>query len=449
MSVIITADSTCDLPKDIIESRNIKITPLSILLGSESYLDGEEITLDDIYAHVSKTGEMPKTAAVSPASYYEVFSAASQQGDSVVHISLSSAISSSYQNAVTAAGDFSNVHVVDSKNLCGGMGLLVLKACDLRDKGFDAKKIANRIRSLVPKVHATFVLDNLVYLYKGGRCSAVARFGANVLGIKPVIVDTNEYGLLDPETVSEALKDGVKAILYFEPVCQIPSSFADIENIKAVGLPIIEDITESIGSQVESDRGDDEDEGKEAQFVKAGMVGDVVIAALEEDGIISTGGGAVAVSSGQEHIERLKKYADLGTPYIDLPDMNAALGIVQLSKIDTLLERRRSIYQMYLQAQRKSDTKLFGSASPLFSSNGYGFSVIVKARPDEAIAFATKYSVSCRRTFTGSVGQRYQDKYDRFPNAIAFITRAISFPLYPFLSKQDLETIQRVISHVG
>ena len=269
------------------------------------------------------------------------------------------------------------------------------------------------------------------------------------LGIKPVIVDTNEYGLLDPETVSEALKDGVKAILYFEPVCQIPSSFADIENIKAVGLPIIEDITESIGSQVESDRGDDEDEGKEAQFVKAGMVGDVVIAALEEDGIISTGGGAVAVSSGQEHIERLKKYADLGTPYIDLPDMNAALGIVQLSKIDTLLERRRSIYQMYLQAQRKSDTKLFGSASPLFSSNGYGFSVIVKARPDEAIAFATKYSVSCRRTFTGSVGQRYQDKYDRFPNAIAFITRAISFPLYPFLSKQDLETIQRVISHVG
>ena len=197
MSVIITADSTCDLPKDIIESRNIKITPLSILLGSESYLDGEEITRDDIYTHVSKTGEMPKTAAVSPASYYEVFSAASRQGDSVVHISLSSAISSSYQNAVTAAGDFSNVHVVDSKNLCGGMGLLVLKACDLRDKGFDAKKIANRIRSLVPKVHATFVLDNLVYLYKGGRCSAVARFGANVLGIKPVIGVDPADGTMD------------------------------------------------------------------------------------------------------------------------------------------------------------------------------------------------------------------------------------------------------------
>ena len=197
MSVIITADSTCDLPRSVIESRKIKITPLSILLGSESFLDGEEITRDDIYAHVSKTGEMPKTAAVPPASYYDVFSGAAQNGSSVVHISLSSAVSSSYQNAVTAAQDFDNVYVVDSKNLCGGMGLLVLKACDLRDKGFEAKKIASRIQSLVSKVHSTFVLDNLVYLYKGGRCSAVAKFGANVLGIKPVIGVDNQTGTMD------------------------------------------------------------------------------------------------------------------------------------------------------------------------------------------------------------------------------------------------------------
>lgn len=197
MSVIITADSTCDLPEDIINSREIKITPLSILLGNDSFLDGEEITRDDIYTHVSKTGEMPKTAAVPPASYYDIFSEATKNGDSVVHISLSSAISSSCQNAVTAAQDFSNVYVVDSKNLCGGMGLLVLKACDLRDKGFDAKKIANRIQSLVTKVHSTFVLDNLVYLYKGGRCSAVAKFGANVLGIKPVIGVDNQTGTMD------------------------------------------------------------------------------------------------------------------------------------------------------------------------------------------------------------------------------------------------------------
>lgn len=197
MSVVITADSTCDLPKDIIKLRNIRITPLSILLGSESFLDGEEITKDDIYTHVSETGEMPKTAAVSPASYYEVFSEAEQQGNSVVHISLSSAISSSHQNALAAAQDFKNVYVVDSKNLSCGMGLLVLKACDLRDKGFEAKKIANRLQSLVPKIHSTFVLDKLVYLYKGGRCSAVAKFGANVLGIKPVIGVNPANGTMD------------------------------------------------------------------------------------------------------------------------------------------------------------------------------------------------------------------------------------------------------------
>ena len=197
MSVVITADSTCDLPKEIIKSRNILITPLSILLGGESYFDGVEITRDDIYTHVLKTGEMPKTAAVPPASYYDVFSNAQQQGNSVVHISLSSAVSSSYQNAVAAASDFKNVYVVDSKNLCGGMGLLVLKACDLRDKGFEAKKIFNRIQALVPKIHSTFVLDNLVYLYKGGRCSAVAKFGANVLGIKPVIGVDSAAGSMD------------------------------------------------------------------------------------------------------------------------------------------------------------------------------------------------------------------------------------------------------------
>lgn len=197
MSVVITADSTCDLPKNIIEERNITITPLSILLGSESFLDGREITRDDIYDHVSKTGEMPKTAAVPPAVYYDIFSEAQKQGNSVVHISLSGAISSSHQNAVTAARDFDNVYVVDSKNLCGGMGLLVLKACDLRDSGFEAKKIYNRIQALVPKVHSTFVLDNLVYLHKGGRCSAVAKFGANVLGIKPVIGVDPQNGTMD------------------------------------------------------------------------------------------------------------------------------------------------------------------------------------------------------------------------------------------------------------
>lgn len=197
MSVIITADSTCDLPKYIIDNRNITITPLSILLGENSYLDGIEATRDDVYAYVAKTGNLPKTAAVSPSAYYEIFSKAAENGDSVVHIGISSAISSSFQNALVAAQEFDNVYCVDSKNLCTGMGLLVLKACDFRDNGLEAKKIASKIGALVPKVHTTFVLDNLEYLHKGGRCSSVAKFGANVLGLKIVIGVDPKTGTLD------------------------------------------------------------------------------------------------------------------------------------------------------------------------------------------------------------------------------------------------------------
>lgn len=197
MKVIITADSPCDLPDDIIREKEIVITPLSILLDDKSYLDRVEINADDIYNFVEKTGNLPKTAAVPPAQYSEVFKNLTDKGCSVVHIGLSSGISSSYQNASIAADEFENVYCVDSKSLCSAMGLLVLKACDLRDNGFDAKKIANRLTALVPKIQTTFVLDNLEYLHKGGRCSGVARFGANVLGLKPSIVQNPENGKLE------------------------------------------------------------------------------------------------------------------------------------------------------------------------------------------------------------------------------------------------------------
>ena len=195
-NILITADSTCDLPRDITEKRDIEIVPLSILLGDEEHLDGVDVTPDDIYSFVGEQNILPKTAAVPPNRYYEVFERAVSEGKKVVHISLSSAISSTYQNACIAAEDFDDVYVVDSKSLCTAMGLLVLKACDFRDKGMDAKKIADKVTKLVPKTSATFVLRSLEYLHKGGRCSGVARFGSNVLGIKPSI-EVNADGAMD------------------------------------------------------------------------------------------------------------------------------------------------------------------------------------------------------------------------------------------------------------
>lgn len=194
--ILITADSTCDLPRDIVAERGIEIVPLSILLGDEEHLDGVDVMPEDIYSFVADKNVLPKTAAVPPNRYYEVFDRAVSEGKKVVHISLSSAISSTYHNACIAAEDFDDVHVVDSKSLCTAMGLLVLKACDFRDKGMDAKKIADKVTKLVPKVSATFVLRSLEYLHKGGRCSGVARFGANVLGIKPGI-EVNADGAMD------------------------------------------------------------------------------------------------------------------------------------------------------------------------------------------------------------------------------------------------------------
>ena len=224
------------MPDYLIEKNNITILPLSILLGDKSYSDGVDIFPRDIYAYVNKTGDLPKTAAVTPAQYNTVFKEFTEQGKAVVHIGLSSAISSSYQNACIAAAEFEDVYCIDSKSLCTAMGLLVLKACDFREKGFDAKKIYNRVNSLVPKVSTTFVLNNLEYLHKGGRCSGVAKFSANVLGIKPSIA-VDENGRLDVAkkyrgkidlVYKQYISDSLKDVNKFDPARVVIANSGDI-----------------------------------------------------------------------------------------------------------------------------------------------------------------------------------------------------------------------------
>lgn len=195
--IAVTTDSTCDLPQRFVDENNITVVPLTVLLGENVYRDGVNINPDDIYNYVKKTGELPKTSAVTPAEYFEIFKKLTDEGKKVVHIGFSSGLSSSFQNACVAATEFDDVYCVDSKNLCAAQGLLVLKACDYRAKGMDVKKIADKVAKLVPKVSATFVLDGLEYLHKGGRCSSVAKFGANVLGIKPSIAVDTQTGKLE------------------------------------------------------------------------------------------------------------------------------------------------------------------------------------------------------------------------------------------------------------
>ena len=187
MNIKITADSTCDLPAGIIEKYGISIIPLHIIKGEESFKDGVEITPKDIFAYVDSGAGTCGTACVNISEYHDCFEEYLKDHDAIVHIALSSELSSSCQNAMTAAADFDNVYVVDSRNLSTGSGHLVMDAAKLAASGMDASEIAQKLSENAPLLEVSFIIDSLKYLHKGGRCSALAALGANVLKLKPCI----------------------------------------------------------------------------------------------------------------------------------------------------------------------------------------------------------------------------------------------------------------------
>ncbi len=185
--LIISSDSTCDLSRELIDRYQIKIIPMGVSLGDDLYRDGFDITPDAIYAHHAKTGQLPKTSAINMAESAEYFAELTKDGSAVIHFTISSSLSATYNHARVAAEDFENVYVVDSKNLSTGNGLLVIAAAEMAMQGLEANEIAEKVRALADCVDASFIVDNLEYLAKGGRCSAVAAFGANLLQLKPCI----------------------------------------------------------------------------------------------------------------------------------------------------------------------------------------------------------------------------------------------------------------------
>lgn len=187
MRVKIISDSTCDLSPELIQRFDIGILPLIVMKDNQEYADGVTITPGDIFAHVAAGGALCSTAARGVAVYQEEFSKYAQDYDGVIHINIGSGFSSSYQNACIAAEDFDNVRVIDSQNLSTGHGLVVLKACDLVKNATDLDTLKAQLDAFVPRVEASFVLDRLEYMVKGGRCSGAAALGANLLSLKPCI----------------------------------------------------------------------------------------------------------------------------------------------------------------------------------------------------------------------------------------------------------------------
>ncbi len=185
-NVIITVDSAADIPDTLLKKYVILSVPIHINLNGVSYPDGVNITAEDIFNEYDKSGILPTTSALSVGEYKEFFEKLSHDSD-VVHLSLGSGLSSAFSHAVIAAKEIDGVFVCDTQNVSCGMLLLTLKACELRDEGYTASEICDKLNNFTDKVRVNYILDNLDFIRHGGRCSAVAALGANLLGIKPCL----------------------------------------------------------------------------------------------------------------------------------------------------------------------------------------------------------------------------------------------------------------------
>lgn len=187
MNIKILSDSTCDLPQEVLEKYNITMVPLAVIKDGASFIDGINITPAEIFAHVAAGGDLCSTAAVNIGEYEDLFAKYIKDYDGIIHINISSEFSSCHQNARLAAEDYDNIRVIDSRNLSTGQGLVVLEACKLAQTCDNLDEIEEKLNVFTEKVEASFLLDRLDYMVKGGRCSAAAALGANLLNLKPCI----------------------------------------------------------------------------------------------------------------------------------------------------------------------------------------------------------------------------------------------------------------------
>ena len=187
----ITCDSTCDLNAELYNRYSISVIPMSVAMGDKLCRDGVDVTPEALFSYVEETGKLPTTSAISVGEYEDFFRSFLEEDYEVVHINLSSELSASHQNARIAAQELGNIHVVDSRSLSTGSGHLVILAAELASAGYDGAYIAKSLNDMKGQLDVSFVLQTLDYLHKGGRCSGMARFGANMLKLRPEIVMEN------------------------------------------------------------------------------------------------------------------------------------------------------------------------------------------------------------------------------------------------------------------
>ena len=187
MKIAISAESTNDLTQELLQKYDIKVIPYEIVLKDRTFMDGE-MTTEELFDYVDKNGTLPKTNAINEYEYTEYFTELRKEYDAVIHVSLSSGLTSSTGNAERASKNVDNVFVVDSLSLSTGIGLLCIYARELADAGVEPSEIQKRVQERTSKLQVSFVVERLDYLYKGGRCNAMALLGANLLKIRPRII---------------------------------------------------------------------------------------------------------------------------------------------------------------------------------------------------------------------------------------------------------------------
>lgn len=213
--IVLCADSTCDLSAELIEKYQVKILPMHVNLEENSYLDGVDIDPDAIYAYYHENKVLPKTAALNMDEVLEFVTPYIEAGNDVLCITLGSDLSTTYNSFRLAAMETEGLYVINSNSLSTGFGLSVMAAGDRIAAGMPVEQIMEEVQALTQKVEASFVVDNLEFLHKGGRCSAVAMLGANVLKLKPCIEVSNEGGKMGVSkkyrgTLERVLEDYVK-----------------------------------------------------------------------------------------------------------------------------------------------------------------------------------------------------------------------------------------------
>lgn len=188
--IVITADSTFDMPPYLAEQKKIKILPSYVRLGQETYDDYPEIKQRTLFEYYERTHELPQTIAASPNDYTDFFSQYATDENAVIHIAKSSEMSCCYNNALIAAREIDHVLVIDSKNISGGSALLALRATE-QSGNSSPQALAKQLYKYRDGIDGSFIIDQLEYLYKGGRCSSLSLLGANTLQIRPCITIKN------------------------------------------------------------------------------------------------------------------------------------------------------------------------------------------------------------------------------------------------------------------